>query len=498
VLFDHYVKEGTRDTKKKTNQAEGAKIAELICDTVEKTANRQLKPGDNATIDTIGIISFGGEAQWKLIKEAVDEMLEDFPPQVVDRHKIMYGTCAQWQGAERDIMFLSMTHDGKSVNRVQERSIIEGKRHNVALSRAKKRMDLIRSLNRCQFKHKNDWKCKIVRAFQDAQHATAPAVSEHQKRRHLMLPPLPPSPREKIEQFLSSPLEKHGFEVGRNKGNFWCNALCVVDPSCDRQALLCVAGDTTEGDVLDEQMSLEGAGRHCLRVDGLSLALRPTVELKEVFEFLEMAGLSKQLQGSIGNHASRPTDAASDATSPANTMNQKRKAAPATSSVSRQSTCKRSKVAAIGHSESACPSISSLLESSPSSSASKRTAEEGKSAPSSKKGRGEQHDSGKKPPFSHQSKVDLSGTTAAKAQKKAEKADKEEGKKHRDFKSIVEPFGNGTANIGSLDNEFTSKELQDVIEHHHGAKPKGLKKMKKDVLVAQVKQRIRETHSTTV
>ena len=78
----------------------------------------------------------------------IDQLLHThIPPEIYDRHRILCGTPAQFQGDERDVMFLSMVDTptgGPLPFRDQQ---MFKQRYNVAASRARDQMWVIHSLN---------------------------------------------------------------------------------------------------------------------------------------------------------------------------------------------------------------------------------------------------------------------------------------------------------------------------------------------------------------
>ena len=102
---------GVRDSARKINQVEAERISDCVFDEVESTAEK-------TGYQTIGVISLGGPQQCKLIKqligEKIDPLIEKFGPEVVDRHKILVGTPKEFQGDERDIIYLSAVYSLKT------------------------------------------------------------------------------------------------------------------------------------------------------------------------------------------------------------------------------------------------------------------------------------------------------------------------------------------------------------------------------------------------
>jgi very-short-patch-repair endonuclease len=110
---------------------------------------------------SIGVISLHANKQAKLIN---DRLIDEIGPEVMTRHHLMCGDAATFQGQERDIMFLSMVHDQATANKQAAR--LYEQRYNVALSRARDRMVLVRSVTESMLKD-GDIKHAVLRHFQD-------------------------------------------------------------------------------------------------------------------------------------------------------------------------------------------------------------------------------------------------------------------------------------------------------------------------------------------
>jgi very-short-patch-repair endonuclease/transcription elongation GreA/GreB family factor len=83
----------------------------------------------------------------------------------MNRHRIMCGNAATFQGQERDIIFLSMVECPETA-RAKASRVFE-QRFNVALSRARDRMVLVRSVTLADLKSEADLKRKVIEHFQD-------------------------------------------------------------------------------------------------------------------------------------------------------------------------------------------------------------------------------------------------------------------------------------------------------------------------------------------
>ncbi len=130
-LVDIYVKDGYRD-KHDHNDYEAQAIAEEISAILKNEAFAGR---------TIGVISLLGLAQAKHIDSIVRQRCDAAE---LLRRKFKCGEAPTFQGSERDIMFLSMVADNKNCHALS--GLIYDQRFNVAASRARDRMYLVRSV----------------------------------------------------------------------------------------------------------------------------------------------------------------------------------------------------------------------------------------------------------------------------------------------------------------------------------------------------------------
>ncbi|OAT82359.1 hypothetical protein A6M21_09460 [Desulfotomaculum copahuensis] len=92
---------------------------------------------------SIGVVSLLADKQARLIWEWLTGELE---PGVIERHRITCGDARTFQGKERDIMFLSMVSAPNNIGIALSRDTF-AQRFNVAASRARDRMYLVRSVS---------------------------------------------------------------------------------------------------------------------------------------------------------------------------------------------------------------------------------------------------------------------------------------------------------------------------------------------------------------
>jgi superfamily I DNA and/or RNA helicase len=92
---------------------------------------------------SIGVVSLLADKQAMVIWERLSDELG---PELMQRHQIACGDARTFQGKERDIMFLSMISAPNEVGAPLSRDTF-AQRFNVAASRAKDRMYLVRSVD---------------------------------------------------------------------------------------------------------------------------------------------------------------------------------------------------------------------------------------------------------------------------------------------------------------------------------------------------------------
>jgi transcription elongation GreA/GreB family factor/very-short-patch-repair endonuclease len=156
-LIDIFVEGGERRGKSKINPRE----ANVIVNEIEKIVSGpdQAIIGGDARPRSIGVISLIGVEQALYIQKLLMERVGEA---AMLRHRIVCGDSAMLQGDERDIVFLSMVADSR---RKQSQTAMQyQQRFNVALSRARDRMVLVRSV-RGEELNPNDLKARVIQHF---------------------------------------------------------------------------------------------------------------------------------------------------------------------------------------------------------------------------------------------------------------------------------------------------------------------------------------------
>lgn len=178
-LIPFYV-EGSMD-KSKRNMDEAIKIASIITamTTMEKYKDT-----------SIGVISLFGNMQHQLIDSLLRSTLSTVE---YERHKIVCGKSPQFQGDERNIIFLTMVESPSSEGPMRKKSETESlkKEYNVAVSRAKDQLWVVHSMNKDLHLQSDDIRLKLLRHADDPRdlmekysHLTAQAESPFEESVH--------------------------------------------------------------------------------------------------------------------------------------------------------------------------------------------------------------------------------------------------------------------------------------------------------------------------
>lgn len=151
-LIDIYVPHGR--AVRQTNVAE----AEIIVKEIERISTDDAYAGK-----TIGVVSLSGSEQPQLIERLLQERVG---ANVFAKHDIVVSDSAGLQGKERSIIFLSMV-DAPNRRSAARTQALYAQRYNVALSRAKDRMYLVRSLRMEDVPNQSDLRRRAIAHFAD-------------------------------------------------------------------------------------------------------------------------------------------------------------------------------------------------------------------------------------------------------------------------------------------------------------------------------------------
>jgi len=214
-LVDILVPHGVREEGTKINIPEAEVIVDEIAALVEDPAMHGR---------SIGVVSLIGADQAELISRMV---LERIGEDAWLRHRIACGDSATFQGDERDIMFLSMVA-AAGVKLAASTTDIYRQRFNVALSRARDRMVLVRSI-RPEDVRPNDLKAKVMAHFVNPFMNVAGHVAP---------------PGTLFEQDLAAALRARGWRVSTQVGPPGYRIDIVIEGADGRRLAVECDGDT--------------------------------------------------------------------------------------------------------------------------------------------------------------------------------------------------------------------------------------------------------------
>jgi very-short-patch-repair endonuclease len=224
---------------------------------------------------TIGVISLIGAKQAATINRM---LLDELGDEIMMRHRIACGDSATFQGNERDVVFLSMIADTDS-KQAQTAAHFE-QRFNVALSRARDRMVLVRSVREEEL-NPNDLKAKVVKHFRD------PMIG-------VKLPPgdLTALCESKFERDVLTHLLSKGYHVRPQVGALGYRIDLVVEGVGDRRLAIECDGDKYHGperwgDDMRRQRVLERVGWRFWRCWASCFTLNPDACMADLFATLE-------------------------------------------------------------------------------------------------------------------------------------------------------------------------------------------------------------------
>lgn len=269
-VVSHRVLDGVRNGN--VNRREALEVASLVVAICEHPEYAK---------ESIGVISMLGEDQAALIQ---DLLFKHLPLDVFHRRKIACGNSAQFQGDERDVMFLSIVdspEDGPA--RLSERTMMQ-QRFNVAASRARNQMWVVYSLDPAKDLKPGDLRRRLI------EHALDPkAVTRAQEQAALRSE----SP---FEKGVAQALVRRGFRPLQQ----WTVGYYRIDMAFPKQmvAIEC-DGDRYHpiekiGEDLERQSVLERLGWRFVRIRGSAYYRDPEGTISSLIDRIRELGVSPE------------------------------------------------------------------------------------------------------------------------------------------------------------------------------------------------------------
>ena len=248
----------------KVNQEEARAVASLIVAAVAHPAYAG---------QTFGVISLVGEEQAIEVERLLRNHLD---PTEYERRRILCGNAAQFQGDERDVMFLSMVDSPRDGGPLALRATQEFKqRFNVAVSRARDQLWVVHSLNPAIDLKPDDLRRRLL------EHCASPQGSEQVLQR------MEGKTESPFEREVLARLLRAGFRVTPQwkVGHYWLDL--VVEGGGRRLAVECDGDRYHPIEKLPEDMArqaiLERLGWCFVRIRGSAFFRDPDAAMKPVF-----------------------------------------------------------------------------------------------------------------------------------------------------------------------------------------------------------------------
>jgi very-short-patch-repair endonuclease len=268
----HRVSGSSRDGK--INRQEALTLASLLAAAIEQP---EYKKNDAGQPMSFGAVSLVGDEQAIEIDNLVRAHVS---PDRYELHRVLCGNAAQFQGDERDVVFISLVDTAERGSLSLRDQELFKQRFNVAASRARDQMWIVHSLN-----PHNDLKADDLRR-QLIEHAEDPArlmrsLEEKEKRM-----------QSSFEREVMKRLATAGYRVTPHwrVGTFRIDL--IVEGDCKRLAIEC-DGDRYYPleklpEDMDRQSVLERMGWIFTRIRSSEFLRNPARAMKPVFEKLQM------------------------------------------------------------------------------------------------------------------------------------------------------------------------------------------------------------------
>ncbi len=246
---------------------------------------------------TFGVISLLGDAQVKLIDQKLRERIDAAEWR---RRELRVGQPPDFQGSERDVIFLSMVsssdEDRRSMALTAKQYV---QRYNVATSRAKDQLWVVHSLDLAALLNPEDLRRRLLEyayRVRNTRGAGFPGAIGREVRDDERVPPF----ESRFEQRVHNLLVREGFTVVPQYSAASFTIDLVVIGSHKKLAIEC-DGDHWHSETIDvardiaRQRQLERCGWTFVRVRESAFLLDAPVAMRPVFDALEQLGIRSAL-----------------------------------------------------------------------------------------------------------------------------------------------------------------------------------------------------------
>lgn len=276
--------------QRKINRVEAEEVASLLVACCEQPEYKG---------QTFGVISLVGEEQ----ALAVDKLLtQHLPLSEYQSRRVLCGNAAQFQGDERDVMFLSLVETAEDSSALSmRRTEVFTKRYNVAASRARNQLWVVGGLDPDQHLKPGDLREVLIRHASDPARTLAEVAEMHQRDQR---EEADPASGRRMTIALQRELEGAGYRVYRDftVGNYRLDL--VVEGKHQRVAIRCDGDREYAPDrfqtVVERESVLERLGWRFVSLRATQYFRDPARTIKLLLDRLREMGL-ESLVGGLGD-----------------------------------------------------------------------------------------------------------------------------------------------------------------------------------------------------
>lgn len=264
----------------KTNEEEAWEIASLIGAMI---SDQSYNLNDEKKKTSFGVISLLGDDQAYLIESILKEHLD---PSVYQERRILCGNSSQFQGDERDVVFISMVDSSDGTPLYLKQTSDFRKICNVAASRARNQLWVVHSLNPDTELKQDDLRLRLIKHVENPRAFDIALAEGHAKAE---------SPFEKA---VMSGLIHEGFRiVPQWKVGAYRIDMVVLGLNGKKIAIECDGEKYHPVEKLQDdiyrQMVLERLGWKFIRIRGSEYYKNPSATMQRVFSELEKREIEK-------------------------------------------------------------------------------------------------------------------------------------------------------------------------------------------------------------
>jgi very-short-patch-repair endonuclease len=268
----HHVSGSSRDGK--INRQEALTVASFVAAAMEQP---EYKKNDAGQPLSFGVVSLVGDEQAIEIDNLIRAHVS---PERYELHRVLCGNAAQFQGDERDVMFISLVDTAERGSLSLRDQELFKQRFNVAASRARDQMWIVHSLNLHKDLKADDLRRQLIEHAEDPGRLMR-ALEEKEKRT-----------QSAFEREVMKSLAAEGYRVIPHWKIGTFRIDLVVEGDGKRLAIEC-DGDRYHSleklpEDMDRQSVLERMGWIFTRIRSSEFLRNPARAMKPVFEKLQM------------------------------------------------------------------------------------------------------------------------------------------------------------------------------------------------------------------